>query len=148
MPSKRRFVLLVVLAVVTFVVDRGLKAIALSGVVFGPADGGIRFELFPNPSIAFSLTFPAWLSLVLTPMVIALFVAVAVKYARRFAWEKVGAIALVVIPAVSNYLDRVQRGFVIDYVSVGPWFPVFNLSDVVIVAGLVLWGVGKGTQKL
>lgn len=147
MPSKLRFILLVVLAVVTFVVDRVLKFLALSGATFGPADGGIRFELFPNPAIAFSIAFPSWLGLVLTPIIIMVFVYVAVKSARRMAWGKVGAIALVVLPAVSNYLDRLRYGFVVDYVSVGQWLPVFNLSDVVIVCGLVLLAV-VGERKI
>lgn len=39
--------------------------------------------------------------------------------------------------ATSNLLDRVGRGAVIDFISLG-WWPAFNLADVAIVAGVVV----------
>jgi signal peptidase II len=39
--------------------------------------------------------------------------------------------------AASNLLDRVLRGCVVDYVDLRVW-PVFNLGDAAIVAGLVV----------
>lgn len=41
--------------------------------------------------------------------------------------------------ATANVVDRVRRGAVIDFVAAGPW-PVFNLADGAIVAGLALCG--------
>lgn len=36
--------------------------------------------------------------------------------------------------AAGNVLDRVRRGSVVDFVSIG-WWPTFNLADAAIVAG-------------
>ncbi len=43
--------------------------------------------------------------------------------------------------ATSNMLDRLRRGAVIDFIDIRVW-PVFNLGDVAIVAGVALsvWG--------
>jgi signal peptidase II len=41
----------------------------------------------------------------------------------------------------SNLLDRLRRGGVIDVVDLGVW-PVFNLADVAIVAGVLLTAAG------
>lgn len=130
------------LAAVT--VDRLLKQLALAGRTAGPADGGVRFELFPNPNIAFSISFPAWLSLALIPIILAGFLAFAVAAFRQVRWRRAALLFGIVLAAGSNYLDRVLYGYVVDYVSFGTWFPVLNLSDVAVVAGLVRLAFDRG----
>jgi len=39
--------------------------------------------------------------------------------------------------ALGNYLDRLFRGFVVDFVAL-PHYPVFNVADVAIVLGIAL----------
>jgi signal peptidase II len=46
-------------------------------------------------------------------------------------------IGLMVGGAAGNVLDRVRRGAIVDFIAVGPW-PVFNLADAAIVAGVGL----------
>jgi signal peptidase II len=36
--------------------------------------------------------------------------------------------------ATGNFIDRLRRGAVVDFVAIGPW-PVFNLADAALVAG-------------
>ena len=40
--------------------------------------------------------------------------------------------------AVSNLIDRVARGSVVDFIDFSFW-PTFNLADVAIVVGVGLW---------
>lgn len=149
MKDTRRAIGLVVIGLGSFVVDRGLKALAIGGVTFGPADGGLRFELFPNPAIAFSISFPASASLVLIPVVLLIFVWLGLRWWRRGDLIRAAVTVMIVTAAFSNYLDRLGHGYVVDYVSLGNWFPVFNVSDAVIVAGLVLLAtVGKEKKRL
>jgi signal peptidase II len=54
---------------------------------------------------------------------------------RRFA------LILVTAGAIGNYLDRVVRGYVVDFVHIHHW-PVFNVADVYITAGYVLLAFG------
>lgn len=46
------------------------------------------------------------------------------------------ALLLVTAGAVGNYLDRVFRGYVVDFVELKHW-PVFNVADVYVTLGLV-----------
>lgn len=50
---------------------------------------------------------------------------------RRFAF------VLVTAGAIGNYLDRVVRGYVVDFVHVYHW-PVFNVADAYVTLGFLL----------
>ncbi|MEO7109130.1 MAG: signal peptidase II [Polyangiaceae bacterium] len=45
--------------------------------------------------------------------------------------------ALIVAGAAGNVIDRALRGYVVDFIHVHMW-PVFNVADVLIVAGTIL----------
>ena len=55
--------------------------------------------------------------------------------------------------ALGNVLDRVVRGYVVDFVQVPHW-PVFNVADIYVTAGAILlgWtalraGTGQGERR-
>ena len=50
------------------------------------------------------------------------------------------ALLLVTAGAVGNGLDRIVRGYVVDFVHVRHW-PVFNVADVYVTAGAALLGL-------
>ncbi len=52
------------------------------------------------------------------------------------------ALVLVTAGAIGNYLDRVVRGYVVDFVHVHHW-PVFNVADVYVTVGygLLAWAL-------
>ncbi|MCL5795760.1 MAG: signal peptidase II [Patescibacteria group bacterium] len=48
------------------------------------------------------------------------------------------ALALILAGAISNIIDRIIFGYVLDYINIGFW-PVFNLADIFIFAGIILY---------
>ena len=49
------------------------------------------------------------------------------------------AFSLIAAGALGNAIDRIGRGYVIDYLDLGPGFwPVFNLADALVVVGVAL----------
>jgi signal peptidase II len=50
------------------------------------------------------------------------------------------ALVLVAAGALGNTLDRVARGYVVDFIHVPHW-PVFNVADICVTAGagLIVW---------
>lgn len=135
----KRSSLILLLSIAAFLVDRSLKQLALSGATFGPENGGVRFELLPNPAIAFSIAFPKTLSLIVIPFILVGFVYAGLVLYRKRHEYRAALLLAIVIAAGSNYLDRWQHGYVVDYMSFGNWFPVFNLSDLVILLFIVLF---------
>ena len=146
---KQRSIALLTVAcgLILYCVDRALKHLTLAGVTRGSIDGGVRFEFFQNPAIAFSIAFPKTLSLVLIPVVLGLFMFVALYWYRKNDIIRSSLMLVLVMAAFSNYLDRLQHGYVVDYVSIGNWFPVFNMSDLVIVVALIVIVANRWAEK-
>ncbi len=53
---------------------------------------------------------------------------------KRQHWAAV----MVASGGVANLVDRIAHGYVVDFMDVRYW-PVFNIADVLIVVGVVLW---------
>jgi signal peptidase II len=75
------------------------------------------------------------------PALVALWAAMILSAALILNYGLLGRDMLVPIGigafaggATGNVLDRLARGAVVDFVSIGPW-PVFNLADAALVAG-------------
>jgi signal peptidase II len=78
------------------------------------------------------------------PALLALWVAAVVLAMLVLMYGAAGhgvllpiGIGAVIGGAAGNVLDRVRRGAIVDFIAVGPW-PVFNLADAAIVAGIGL----------
>jgi len=54
--------------------------------------------------------------------------------------------AFVMAGAVGNVLDRLARGYVIDFIHLSYW-PVFNVADVCIVLGLIALGLSRSRMR-
>jgi signal peptidase II len=118
---------------------------ALSGGRVIPIyDGIVDLRYVPNTDVAFNLL--SRLGIAKTPTIL-LAVSVVALAAVVVAW--IGAarrrvsrmhhvgFALVLAGALGNVVDRAVRGYVVDFIHVGPW-PVFNVADAAVCAGVLL----------
>lgn len=121
-----------------FIVDRITKVIA---VQFHSASFSlgtfVRFQTSYNTGIAWGVTPPVWLSMILMPLIFLILIFwVRRAYAQEYMMEMIASSAILV-GAVSNLLDRFIYGGVIDFVAIG-WWPVFNIADILITFGVLV----------
>lgn len=96
-----------------------------------------------NAGVAFGLFSDApapWKTAVLIVVSVALLatVAVIVARSRHLRWEAGVGLALILGGALSNLVDRIRMGRVVDFVDVyfrSYHWPTFNLADTAIVVG-------------
>lgn len=97
----------------------------------------LGWEYYANPGIAFSLPVPNWLIVIITPLILlGLIMWFTKTYKQKSISYKLLAISLIVVGAVSNYIDRILFGVTIDYLRI--LTGVINLADVMIAGGVVL----------
>lgn len=147
-------VLIVVTIVGTIACDRVTKQMALTTLADTPTQSlfadTVRLALVENTggflSLGASLSH-AWRQVVfigLTGLMLVVVTVCAFQWRHR-RWPLIGA-ALFLAGGASNWIDRVARGSVVDFlnVGVGPFRTgIFNVADVAILAGAALMAIGQ-----
>ena len=114
-----------------FILDRIFKNIVLEG--FSNSNFLLNIHYVANTGVSWGLlkgnsSLMLWLSIIVIGILIYFYNEItAVKDAKL-------GLNLIIIGAVSNILDRLFFGHVIDYIDFG-FFPVFNLGDACITLG-------------
>lgn len=97
---------------------------------------GLDAVLFLNPGIAFSIPLTGPIAIALTAIIVAIVVlecVIAIRKRDAFAFL---ALMAVIFGALSNGIDRVLYGGVVDYLRIG-LMPVFNIADLLVLAGML-----------
>lgn len=135
---KKTFVWLNIIVILLFLIDRISRWLALhtlpdEGIFIWPGTTG--FVLEQNQGILFSLALSKPLLSVLTIIIILTLVAFYIKAYKRRELAAVASLSLLIVGTMSNFLDRFQYGHVVDMIVLTTW-PVFNLADIMILAGM------------
>jgi signal peptidase II len=141
--NRERWILLVVAAII-ILLDQGSKSVVESTLAlytyYAPipalenifrishvTNTGVAFGLFPDGNLLFTL--------------VALIVSVVIiiynfRLAPGHRLLRL-ALGLQLGGAIGNLIDRLQQGYVTDFMDFGPW-PVWNIADLAVVSGTVL----------
>jgi len=118
--------------------DRLFKNSALIGLFSPPLNlvkDFFRLNLAENYYLAFSLPFFSAVIPWLITAILAGLIFYLVYALKKNNYAAAGWLLLIISGAASNLWDRFRFGYVIDYFDL-KYFTVFNLADVMIVAGV------------
>lgn len=144
-----RGLLFLALAVGVVIVDQITKKVAEeklldSGVrtVDVPLTGEmLRMTYVENRGAAFGLLQDQTTFFVVVGLVVIGVIAASYRYLPRSGFLIHLALGLQLGGAVGNLIDRLRRGYVVDFVDFGyraNWWPVFNVADAAITVGVTL----------
>lgn len=120
-----------------FLIDRYLKIVALTSESKILINNLLNFNFVPNYKIAFSLPVSGpWLSVLIGGVIIAIFYYLFLNYKNLKNLEFISFFGIL-LGAISNLVDRLKYGFVIDYLDLR-WFTIFNLADAMISIGSII----------
>ena len=91
-----------------------------------------------NKGIAFSISVPQKILAIGTFILLALIIYLVKKNEEKLTKTTSIAVALLIGGGLGNFIDRINLGYVIDFISI--WiYPVFNLADAFITVGVVMF---------
>lgn len=143
------------LCVATVGCDQSTKVFAIENLKDAPQEifPGLRLTYTENRDMAFGvlsalLSEEARLWILTVVKSLAVVFGVGLFIVRRKISthvERLG-VALVLAGAAGNLIDRIRLGYVVDFLQV-PYWPVFNVADISIVAGMVLlwWSFSRSS---
>ena len=126
------------LAAVVVVADQITKTLVRHNVAFGSRDGvfpGVELVHVRNRGVAFGLFVDGGIVLIVIGVaaVSALLIFFATHSRRPLVWLPTG---LLLGGAAGNLIDRLDRGYVTDFIDLPLW-PAFNLADMAITFGVL-----------
>jgi signal peptidase II len=126
------------LAVAVVAADQVTKSLVRHNVRIGSSDGifpGVQLVHVHNRGVAFGLFVNGGVLLVIVGVaaVSALLIFFATHSRRPLVWLPTG---LLLGGAAGNLIDRLDRGYVTDFIDLPLW-PAFNLADVCITVGVL-----------
>lgn len=125
--------------------DQFTKSTALTffDTPFYLIEDSVGFILRKNSGIAFSIPLSGEIITLITPLLTALFILFSLKYFNFSYIVSQLTFCLFFSGLIGNFIDRLAyEGQVVDFIALG-WYPVFNLADVFLTAGVIAMIVFK-----
>lgn len=120
----------ILMAVIIFIFDRILKS------AFYIEKNNLT-NYTKNLGIAFGIYLPKVFLLIMIFVTLIVLIGLLISNWRQKKYFIFSAYLLIMLGASSNLIDRLQYGFVIDYIDLKIW-PIFNLADLSIFIGVLL----------
>lgn len=143
MSRKRTFALFIPIVIAMVVFDRLAKGWAVDHLrqgVAGPDFGLVDFTLVHNAGAAFGMGQGSGVIFIAIAIVICVAVIIWLAIGKRHNALEVTALALVVAGGIGNCIDRLTTGYVVDFIRFTfVDFPVFNVADICVTCGVILF---------
>lgn len=144
--KKKLWIVMVVSIIILLIIDQLAKLGAFlylqqeSKVILS---GILKLAYVKNTGVAFSLIQNNPFLIMLMEIIVLTFVIrfLRLQYNRMNLGTKI-ALTFILAGGTSNFIDRIFHRAVIDYIDISPLiahFPIFNLADMYIVLGLLLF---------
>lgn len=107
-------------------------------------DGFLDLTFVENRGVAFGMLYgKKWVILCMVAVIVAILVYYFIKLPKTKEYHYVrAAMTLILAGAVGNVIDRMMRGYVVDFFEFTfVDFPVFNMADIYIVVGVILLAI-------
>lgn len=141
------YILAIVIAAVLIALDQFTKRWAALNLKDKPIpiiEGVFELRYLENRGAAFGLLQGKRIFFVIITVLILLiiiFMYIKMPNTKIYNWIRV-SLVMIFAGAIGNFIDRLLRGYVVDFLSFKLInFPIFNLADVFVVTGSILFGI-------
>ena len=104
----------------------------------------LKITYLSNEGAAFGILSSQILLIMINIIIITIITIVLIKKDKELLKVQKMGMTLVISGGIGNLIDRLIRGYVIDYIDITELFdyPIFNFADVLIVVGAIMILVG------
>ena len=137
--NKIKYILINLVAIILFSLDIYLKKIfsASFGREYFIFSDWIKLVYAYNPGVAFGIHVDYYFILIFYIIAIPILIRFLFLQYKKNNVINVAAVTLVLFGALSNLLDRIFLGGVVDYLNIKYW-GILNIADALIVVGVTI----------
>lgn len=136
--TKKKIILLLI-GVVFIIIDQTAKFL-FTGKSFTLITNVLNINYYQNNGILFGI-FDGDLLVIMavTAVILGFLVKAIIHYFNEKKFIYATSLILVLAGGFSNFIDRLLRGYVVDYLNITLFsFPIFNIADLIITIGIIM----------
>ena len=127
----------VIVCLIIVIIDQGSKFLVTKYAYEGMGTENFRFEITENTGMAFGFHDGNAKNIVLTCLVLFMIISFLKNQKNELDTKTIIAVSLALGGGISNLIDRIFRGGVLDFIKI--WkFPNFNIADICVCTAWVL----------
>ncbi|MFA6295812.1 MAG: signal peptidase II [Patescibacteria group bacterium] len=140
MKNKTKIIYLILIGLILIFIDQLFKFIVVN---YLPQDGffvlnnNFGIASFQNLGVAFGLPMPKVIMYIVIFLILYFLLQKFQQELKKMNFIVLFSLMLVIAGAFSNLIDRVFRGFVVDYIHLFN-LSVLNLADLYIISGIII----------
>lgn len=107
-------------------------------------DNVFMLSYVENSGVAFGIKVGSvWSFIVVNVIILGIIIKFMYSQLQELNNKTIIILSLVLAGGISNLVDRIFRGYVVDFLDITPMisFPVFNFADIMIVVAVSIFGV-------
>ena len=129
--------LIIVIAIIIIVMDQLSKFLLTNYLKESIGNSIFKLEIVENTGMAFGFNEGNTKNIFLMIVVLAMMISFIKKQIERIDKKTAISLAMAIGGGISNLIDRIFRGYVLDFIKIYK-FPVFNIADAFVIIGWIL----------
>lgn len=129
--------LIIVIATIIVVMDQLSKFLLTNYLNTSIGNSIFKLEIVENTGMAFGFNEGNTKNIFLMIVVLAMMISFIKKQIERIDKKTAISLAMAIGGGISNLIDRIFRGYVLDFIKIYK-FPVFNIADAFVIIGWIL----------
>lgn len=130
--------LIVILVIILTILDQASKILVSNLPELPSINDSVKFEITTNTGLAFGFNDGSNVkNMFIMIFVIGIVIRFVITQIELIDTKTAVALSMVLSGGISNLLDRIFRGAVLDFIKIYK-FPIFNIADVLVFIGAIL----------
>lgn len=125
---------------ILILIDQISKFIAFKNNDFIVINGVLKFKIFNDVSGCYGVNINSTIMYILTNLIVAIIAFQFITSQNQFVDKKIKVfLSLIIAGGISNCIDRVFRGYVLEFIDFTDFLnvPILNLADIFILIGWI-----------
>lgn len=153
MKNKRQYIIIALIIFAIILLDQIIKAVMINkGSKITILDGILALNYNENTGIAFGIGNGNKVGVIFTDiLVISILLRFLIRQIENMNCMARISLSFIIAGGISNFIDRIIRGKVIDYIDISQMineFPIFNMADIFIVVGFIIFVIIVGIDLM